>query len=715
MKISSLRQRLLCCFLVLSHLSILVLISCNQEEEPEPFVNDPNFDDFAIVESIQLTNEENPIFSNLEIKFNYRFNSEVSLANTDIRYRPRFTSITSPNLDLSEEVAFVWSADSTSVTIVPETTLPPSRVIQIRVNTLWERFIDNTWQERGNIAATATFEINEFPEIFDTFSIGEGEVVGVFDRFQFNTKVPLNDPIDQFRPVVEQVSLIFDDETLESAIEPVDDQNQVFEVRPASFLPVAPMDERFQILVKANWQKRIGEEWVNVNETDDEVAFNTNFVEVVPTLFPAANSTAVSVFENPGVSFDMPIGEPLETNETIRPNLKSISLKDGNGTLINGEIEKLENGDIRYLLANQLPEMQAFTFSVELQWEQLVDGEWMSVDEQFESEFSSSFTTTTVEESQVLDDFLIAYQYPIANQVNFLKQESPTGYVKLKSNDADLENLLAQTQPEGLLAIFRTHADEYRSEQSLIYNQGEAEFSFDIPADLPNDKVLTLELFADNVLISKLFFGTSIHDTFEDRLTSLSLRETAVRFPVRNWVDLLLVNFGGQSVDNLLDKAEYDLMVSVELDLEGEDYFENFIFPLIYDGIERNELSLSRDVGPSYRKKIVESVRIRQSDYLEVNAENFVNGTRLLETTDFTGGGEINNFATFTYDEDYFDVRDQINRMNADDRTDWMNQFLETRRSRVAKGTYKLRLRYTLPGESQPSSEVIVTYENPIG
>ena len=274
------------------------------------------------------------------------------------------------------------------------------------------------------------------------------------------------------------------------------------------------------------------------------------------------------------------------------------------------------------------------------------------------------------------------------------------------------ENLIKNTPAIDLLAAFSNHANTYYREVALSYNTTEKQFSFNIPDDLLNSKVFRLALFGHDgmkpVLLTKIYFSTSAHNTLQEKVNALTIL-SGWRRPIRGGVHEL-----GQSYleGESLDKAEIENgLVAVEAVLDNNDYYNNEIYPLIYDGIERGELSLTWRDGTTYGVIPKKAMYIRQypSDK-EISFTDFVNGNQpyIMDI-----GAVIYNL-TDVYERDYRDLRDQINNISSLERTEWMNNLMDSAFPTIQKGDYDYVMRYILPGKNVVTSQIAMSVNNPV-
>ncbi|MEQ9441567.1 MAG: hypothetical protein RIG62_21165 [Cyclobacteriaceae bacterium] len=710
-------------FLYLLPLVALSFLACQPEEEELPLptpAQDPNFIDFEIVQSISLEDEEHAALSRIIVKFNYPMESEVAIGVDSVKYRAVFEGLTSPKVDFSD-ATYTWNEDLTELLVEPKLNLPPDAELYLTVMSGWERFMDGEWAPRFSTSFFQALEIDPLPAILDAISITEEEAVNIFTIPEFSTHLPEDTEINGFKPFIKKVSLLHNQDTLASTYQPKEEGG--YKIIPASFLPY-DYNKNLKIEIIAQWKKEIDGVWQAAEKFDKpqtetlEVEFETSFKDISVDFIPRGDQALVSVYYNPSVAFNYEMGKPLLTNLNVRPNYTRVRLEDSNALSLAESLSWNENyTSVKFQKQDNLPESEAIKFVVNVQWEQWVDDEWISLGPDYETLHEETFNTNSTEASELIDVSKYAYSYPLAYQVNFLKGETNQGYIKLQQIDSETEALIDNTSAAELFAVFSNNKQTYNREVPLTYNAGEKMFGFSIPDDLLNNDVFTLELYGHDgtkaVLLSKLYFASSAHDTFLEKVNAHDLI-SGFRRPLREGVHELGQTYleGDPRAGELFDKAEIEQgLVIPEAVLSDDRYFHDEIHPLIYDGIERGELSLTWRDGFQYGIIPEKAVYIRQypSDQ-EISYSDFIQSKRPYITN---AGAFIYNL-TDIYEKDYADIRSQISAIPEAERSEWMNTVMSTSFPSIPAGDYAYVLKYTLPGTRTVTSEVSMKVNNPV-
>lgn len=692
-------------------LILTLLNACKDDEKVEPALEDPNFDEFSIVQSITLENQEVPAFSSVIVTFNYPIGKETTLIEESVKYRPKFDSFIASGLSLSNAL-FTWNADSTQLTIEPELIWPVDTEIAFTVSANWERFTEEGWLEKSEDVVVSSFSIGTVPEIIGSVSIAEDDYLNIFENIQFNTQVSLDTKISNFSPFIEEVTILYKNNTIPSSLKTIQDTNLV-EIIPESFFPETDRNEDMTLLIKADWKKKVNDEWVGIAETEEtEINFGTRFDDIEIDFLPKKNEGSVSVYFNPSLSFNYQMGEPLELNDRVRPNYTVVRIEDNMAQELNADIVwSADKTSVRFSMVDLLPESLQIKLLVNVHWEKFVDQAWQSLGSDYETQYESTFYTNSITNSELIAISEFDYSYPYPFQINFLKGESGQGYIKLASIESDVENLTINTSSTDLFTVFRDNTSSYYKEVPLTYNQEEKQFDFEIPSDLPNDKMLLADLFGHDgtkpVSLTKIFFGTSFHNTLQEKINAMTILSGARR-PLRAGVHELLKSYIEGEV---FDEAEVNDLISLEAILEANDYFNNDIYPLIYDGIESGELSLTWRDGSQYGIVPKTAVYIRQypSDK-EASYIDFQNSIRPYITNI---GAFIYNQVDI-YEKDYQDLREQVSNISNSQRSGWMNLIMSSSFPSIKKGNYDFIIRYTLPGTGEITSEVQMSVSNPV-
>lgn len=310
---------------------------------------------------------------------------------------------------------------------------------------------------------------------------------------------------------------------------------------------------------KVNVSVVLGEECVLINN-DDEL----NDIKVIGDVVPSEGTDKVDVFAAPQVSFnavvDKEIGLLSLTDEYIvyRVKLDQFSLETPDSRSLTGEIAWNNNHDLATLkLKDILPGNELITASVKVHIEKKTASGWIPVkgDPEVRTvKFNTGDQPKSIPESNV------AYSYPLKQQYNFYRSESPSGYVKLKSGMSYLFNKQIDGISWTYLAKFSSNTSS--TEIPVNYNEDLSIVTFDIPQNLSSSSVYDLAIIrrpADEGSIDRNLQRTSVQLSTGNKEDTLRINNTSVSGIIasENETTLLEMSFRTSTYSTFMEKLDH--------------------------------------------------------------------------------------------------------------------------------------------------------------
>lgn len=350
---------------------------------------------------------------------------------------------------------------------------------------------------------------------------------------------------------------------------------------------------------------------------------------IISSISPGRHASDVSVFNTPQVAFNIPVNQEFEIADfqtrkhTFRATLNSFALYDGT-TPLTGALKWNEDQTVVVFDGRDiLPGEKELTARAQITFEEKINGTWSKaiVDGQtIEEKAETTFKTG------VAPDFIpsenVALSYPLNGQVNFYPNEYNQGFIQLKDGQPYLFNSGA----EWIQKIRMTAGASY-AESDLSYNESDRKINFTIPANLKNSQTYSFEILniprqstmidanvtrvatevqqsagvsttvttakiegqLDQLEVKKIYssgFRTSKYNTFLAKVNSMNLSQT-FRLNVENAYLRLVGQLAG---DEPFDATETnglmnsERLVSVEAVLDDNSWYQNLVYPLVYEG-----------------------------------------------------------------------------------------------------------------------------------
>jgi hypothetical protein len=478
-------------------------------------------------------------------------------------------------------------------------------------------------------------------------------------------------------------------------------------------------------------------------------------IKVIADVTPTNGNEEVSVFNNPQVVFNMPIGEIFELNDasgtrkSFRIKVDHFRAKSGQKA-VDGIINWNDNLDVAILKTSEiLPAKAAINIDVQISFEELVGGNWIPVTANGNiiiERQEVTFTTGSAPDYIPLDN--IAYSYPVVEMVNYYKDEYKEGYIQLNKGQAYLFGQDESRQETGRLT-----SNINSSGFEIEYNVAQKRVVFQLP-NLETDQVNTLVLLStptadsqsiDNnvtsssnalagstsgsditvttkqaegtidsqiatVLLS-IPFRTSKFKTFKDKAEAIVVDRT-MRVLVMAWDQHLLNSPLTMSEQFELSEiegtqyTEFEPLLKFEAILEGNKYYQNQVYPLIYK-------DYPIDGTATITKRDTEYISIPpiQAIGIEFSQASPTNNFQTNLSTISTGKSNLIYDLPRFYREDFYDIREKVVPLyinQPEPLPAQVNALMFHTFPFVNEGDYQVRLNYYLPGEVKPHSSYII-------
>src|SRR5258708_1731375 len=194
---------------------------------------------------------------------------------------------------------------------------------------------------------------------------------------------------------------------------------------------------------QCSFQVTLGSECKIVQKSADSELSN---IAVISQLTPGVGETEVNVFNSPQAVFNLAINKQFDladdnTHQAYRINLDNFTLTAG-GSPIQGTLQWNDTHTVVALSTlDVLPPKKEIKSSVQVGFEKLVNGSWQKVLQNGQPIIEKqevTFTTGAAPDYIPLSN--VEYSYPVIGQLNFYKDETNTGYIKLKKGQHYLFN-----------------------------------------------------------------------------------------------------------------------------------------------------------------------------------------------------------------------------------------------------------------------------------
>ena len=480
-------------------------------------------------------------------------------------------------------------------------------------------------------------------------------------------------------------------------------------------------------------------------------------LNVIAEITPNDGEKEVSVFNAAQGVFNIEVGKTFELldldgkTKAFRVKLDEFELLDGKHK-IPAVIEWNSLQDVAALAPlDVLPSQKQIRCFLQISFEEKANGRWVPVVVQGKKiTESKTVAFVTGKAPNHIPAYNVAYSYPMAGQANFHPGEHGRGYIKLKQGQPELFSPGKEWRQIGR---FKS-ADGETQYFDFTHEQGR-QINFDIPQGLPTHSIYALEIVnvpasqatevdvnvargtktvetagqdagietretkAEGQLnllqekaIYSAFVQTSRFRTFSQKIAALEVTHTW-RWPIYPGIHELKAALQGPETFDTYEingTAHTMPLVNFEASLETR-WFEKQIQPLVYPtayppyGLRINWRDNLEALGVPPAK----AVYIRQA-----------NSNTLLEASQAKANikAATPQNATLVYGlplavyRDYAGFRQQAAaRATYGQANGWMNRIITTPMPSIKPGTtYKVKMRYTLPGIQKTTTEKEIVF-----
>jgi len=485
-------------------------------------------------------------------------------------------------------------------------------------------------------------------------------------------------------------------------------------------------------------------------------------IEVISDVTPQDEEKDIDVFNTPQAVFNMPIDKVFElvdvddVKKSFRIKLNHFNLVS-DGRQINGELQWNDGKDVvAFNSFDVMPSQKKINLSVKVSFEEKKNGVWEQVvvdGKEYFEEWNRTFT------SGVVPDYIphsnVVYSYPVIDQYNFYPQEYDKGYITLGKGQPYLFDVGNEWKQIGR---FKTADGGDKLEFDFVYNSSAKQVDFSLPSGMKNNKIYAFELIntptqaagkVDRNVRKKtnkvLIAGNENLDTEVttksaegtiDQLQEKSVFATYMRSsqfatfsqkidnqPVFATYRGLLIPWSIHSLKSYITTSEYfdaaeingvnstgsAPLVSLEAVLSDNAYYNDYVYPLVYEGYP-----LDGDIKITYRD--VSELGVIPVRAITINQSK---EDRILADSDIQAGSIIDNTNTldyrynlaYYYANDFYEIQNKVVQryINQSYYSDRVSNIIWSQYPVVQRGNYKVRLKYTLPGKTNANSTKIIT------
>lgn len=493
-------------------------------------------------------------------------------------------------------------------------------------------------------------------------------------------------------------------------------------------------------LVKGNcaFEVTIGEECELV-QTGSTVAT----LDIIADMTPQNEEKDVDVFSAPQVVFNMQVNKELEISD-LNGGIKKYKIKLDqlqllhHGIEVSGKPEWNENHDVVAFNSSEiLPPKSELSFYCRVSFEELKNGRWETV-------FDNGEKVTEVKETIFITgeapDYIpkknVLYSYPIDQQLHLYPEESSSGYIQLIKGQGYLFS-------DNEWLIVAQYEADVQIEKPIDYDYQKRRVNFNIPAKLNANTVYNVKITgipknaeyeidqnvkaksnitsdknnSDNTMEIKerytegnldileekriyfLKFKTSHFPTFTDKMNNMKKHADWI-YPIYTGVHELGYTVKTSEVFDAFEihgSENYSEMVRIEAVLSNNKYYNNYIFPLVYDGypIEKKFHVTNRipdKLGlPPIRANYIDQENLHLK--LSPDQHVFEQNNPAISKVTF-----VYNLIHF-YNADFIDLQTQIvnDLISYDITSPRKNEMICSILPVIQKGHYEIVVRYVLP------------------
>lgn len=484
-------------------------------------------------------------------------------------------------------------------------------------------------------------------------------------------------------------------------------------------------------------------------------------IKVIAQVTPVQGEQNVNVFNSPQAVFNMAVDKEFNMNEGAVRHSYRIKLDQfkftADGVVVAGTQQWNERHDVLAFNPTDIfPPRKTITALVQVSFEEQKNGVWTPVLFQGKPVIESMQTTFTTGDAP---DFIplsnVAVSYPVIGQMNFYKDESRDGYIRLKQGQPYLFEPNSDWKQTGRF----TSVNGKKIEFNFIYSSGV--ISFSIPdlataefysfelVNIPvaksgpidrNVKITSSALNVDNQStgaeiktrqavgslteleeksIFTAYFRSSKYETLAKKVNSQNLSTTLRGLRILWRVHFLKTPY---QIDEPFDKAELrgnaftgnKPLLTFSADISDNRYYQDLIYPLVYEGYPIDgDITIGNRAAQPLGIPPVAAVNILQTpDNIEVDQTNPYNPAPAAADQYYFY--DLPNYMSY----DFNDIQAKAARRylgNPGSSNPRIEKILWSQFPMMSKGQYKVNIQYRLPSKDGFNSVHQITLNNPVG
>jgi len=476
-------------------------------------------------------------------------------------------------------------------------------------------------------------------------------------------------------------------------------------------------------------------------------------IQVIAEATPGDGATDVNVFNAAQAIFNMPIDKTFELegldgeNIAFKIQLDHFQVKDGNNVL-QGDLEWNAEKDVAAFNSFEiLPPQKQLTLEVQVSFKEKKNGSWQMVmadGKKVTEVLKTTFTTGTAPDYIPISNVL--YSYPLPMMFNYYQNETDIGYIQLDKGQAYLFEPGKEWKQIGRFEDKQGNKHEF----NFNYVVAERKVNFKRPGNLQNNAIYSFELvntptqakgaidknvtakvnkkelvegnestleiktkeaegtlnILDEKNIFETHFRTSKFNTLSAKIDGLDKNEGR-QWPLRPLVHLIYIGIGDGEI---FDKYEVDGDNNIEPTIQfvnnlgNKTWYHKYIHPYLYQNYPlANSIEITkRDINPvGIPAKHTVNISIRKSieNLLEEDIQYGVADPSI-------GPAAFHSYLVHYNAIDYADLATQVcaKYWNVPNISNSLKYLISTPFKPVAKGIYKFKVNYLLPGINKITS-----------
>lgn len=501
-------------------------------------------------------------------------------------------------------------------------------------------------------------------------------------------------------------------------------------------------------LVKGNckFQVTLGRKCEMVREEDDSVLDD---IKVIAQQTPIDLEKDVNVFTTPQVVFNMPVDKVFTLEDdngrmrSFRAKLEKYALTYDGGSIAGAQQWNDDNDVLAFNSFDVLPPKKEVRATVQITFEENINGSWTPVMDNGQRQTEQATVTfVTGEAPDHIPPSNVEYSYPVVGQLNYYKDETREGYIKLKRGQPYLFDVGPEWRQIGRMS----GADGSKSEFAFSYSSGYIAFS--TPADLQRNQIYAMELVnvpaqaagkidrnvseqANTVSVGgqstdteiktrraegsietlqekpifTSFYRSSQYGTLAAKLRSQSF-SPGWTWMLQTGIAELGTNMGGPEFFDMFEIVGSNYNQTQLLQLEAKTtstWYSDFVYPLVYEGYPiAGVISLKRRNANPLGLPPLKSVYIRQAPEDMRLTDEMVHAKGAASTNPLQTA-VIFNLPIEMY-RDYLDFQSTAANLSVNQNSSRIDLLLLRPFPVLRTGSYQIDVKYVLPGSRKVTS-----------